>query len=226
MNRTMNIHSAFLIITLLLMCPIYSAVSEEDVKPQDENTLGEGLKAIQEAKGRIGDTAGEENDANEVADTEEKQNDQAAASEQKQLDSTPEQVQNKVDYREENKEVEGLPRGDSLRAAEEPRYDSTGMRDPFKPFIKLVDRPTGPPPIVKPPIRRYPLSSFRLAGIIWIGDEPKAMIVDPETNTYFLGVGDKIGNKDGEIIEVRKRGILVQEQTKLRKRLRRGKDRD
>jgi len=41
------------------------------------------------------------------------------------------------------------------------------------------------------------------------------MVVDPEANTYFLGVGDKIGNSDGEILEVRENGILVQEKAKV-----------
>jgi Tfp pilus assembly protein PilP len=59
------------------------------------------------------------------------------------------------------------------------------------------------------------LNQFRIVGIVWIGGKPQAMIVDPEANTYFLGVGDKIGSSDGEILEVRQNGILVQERTKL-----------
>ncbi len=41
------------------------------------------------------------------------------------------------------------------------------------------------------------------------------MVVDPEGNTYFLAVGDKIGSSDGEILEVRQNGILVEEKTRL-----------
>ena len=37
------------------------------------------------------------------------------------------------------------------------------------------------------------------------------MVVDPEGNTYFLGDGDRIGNKEGEIVEVRENGLLVEE---------------
>ena len=47
--------------------------------------------------------------------------------------------------------------------------------------------------------------------MVKFGGEPKAMVVDPEKNTYYLGVGDEIGNKNGEIIEVRDNGLLVQE---------------
>ncbi len=213
MKRMTNIYTAFLLLAILLLCPLTQALSQEEVNPQgEENTLGDGLKAIQEAEGRIDtDNAEEVNNPQEVADDPQVENSaEADPGNEAQTNQSQPETQDTT-----NKQVEGLPRGDSLRPPEKPRYDSTGMRDPFKPFIRLVDRPSSPLPIVRPPIRRYPLNSFRLAGIIWIGNEPKAMIVDPETNTYFLGVGDKIGNKDGEILEVRESGILVQEKTKL-----------
>jgi len=66
-----------------------------------------------------------------------------------------------------------------------------------------------------PPIKRYPLEQFRLVGILWAGQQPKAMIVDPEKNTYVLGIGDEIGNSQGRIIEVRESGILVEEKRQL-----------
>jgi Tfp pilus assembly protein PilP len=62
-----------------------------------------------------------------------------------------------------------------------------------------------------PPIKRYPLEEFRLVGILWTGQQPKAMIVDPEKNTYVLGIGDEIGNSQGKIVEIRDNGILVEE---------------
>ena len=93
-----------------------------------------------------------------------------------------------------------------------PPYDPAGKRDPFKPFIKLMDIPSaGPAPVVVPPIQRYSLDQFRISGIVWMSGKPQAMVVDPEGNTYFLGDGDRIGNKEGEIIEVRDNGLLVQE---------------
>lgn len=219
MNKTMNIYAAFLLLAILMLSPLTQALSQGAVKPKGENTLGDGLKAIQETRGRIDvNDSNEHKGANEGADDTQTENSnqpendsESSPGNEAQVNDTQPETQNMT-----NKSVQDrLPRGDLLRNPEKPRYNSAGMRDPFKPFIKLVDRPSGPSPIVRPPIRRYPLSSFRLVGIIWIGDEPKAMIVDPEANTYFLGVGDKIGNKDGEILEVRDRGILVQEKTKL-----------
>ena len=86
-------------------------------------------------------------------------------------------------------------------------------RDPFKPFIKIVEKKEVETQVSKslPPIKRYPLEQFRLVGIVWVGVQPKVMVVDPEKNTYFLGVGDEIGSREGKIIEVRESGIMVEE---------------
>ena len=86
-------------------------------------------------------------------------------------------------------------------------------RDPFKPFIKIVEKKEVETEVGKsvPPIKRYPLEQFRLVGIVWVGEQPKVMVVDPEKNTYFLGVGDEIGSREGKIIEVRESGIMVEE---------------
>src|SRR3989304_7928737 len=86
-------------------------------------------------------------------------------------------------------------------------------RDPFRPFIKIVEKKEVETEVGKsvPPIKRYPLEQFRLVGIVWVGEQPKVMVVDPEKNTYVLGVGDEIGSKQGKIIEVRESGIMVEE---------------
>jgi Tfp pilus assembly protein PilP len=85
-------------------------------------------------------------------------------------------------------------------------------RDPFRPFIKIVgeEEETGDGSLT-PPIKRYELQEFRIAGILWLEGEPRAMVVDPEKNTYYLAVGDEIGNKGGVILEIRNTGILVRE---------------
>jgi Tfp pilus assembly protein PilP len=101
----------------------------------------------------------------------------------------------------------------SKTSQEEPIYNPAGKRDPFKPFIKIIEQKEVKPGVSKslPPLKRYSLEQFRLVGIVSVGQHPKAMIVDPEKNTYVLGVGDEIGNKDGKIVEVRDNGIMVEE---------------
>jgi len=98
-----------------------------------------------------------------------------------------------------------------------PPYSTKGKRDPFLPFIKLLEKDNNasqhPSTKLLPPIKKYPVQEFRLVGVMWIGDEPRAMVVDPEKNTYFLVLGDEIGNKNGKIIEIRDNGILVEERS-------------
>ncbi len=91
-------------------------------------------------------------------------------------------------------------------------YSTRGKRDPFKAFIQAPNE-TKQTPISEstPPIKRYSLNQYRIVGIVRYADSPKAMVVDPEQNTYYLGLDDEIGNKNGKIIEVRDNGLLVQE---------------
>ena len=93
------------------------------------------------------------------------------------------------------------------------KYKPLVNRDPFKPFIKIVEKKEVETEVSKslPPIKRYPLEQFRLVGIVWVGVQPKVMVVDPEKNTYVLGVGDEIGSRQGKLIEVRESGIMVEE---------------
>lgn len=99
-------------------------------------------------------------------------------------------------------------------SSQETVYDPSGKRDPFKPFIKLTQNENETKPRVNellPPIKRYSLEEFKLVGVLWMKKRPKAMIVDPEKNTYVLSVGDEIGNMQGKIVEIRNNGILVEE---------------
>lgn len=90
--------------------------------------------------------------------------------------------------------------------------NAAAKRDPFRPFIKIEsEQEEAGGGSLTPPIKRYDLQEFRIAGILWLEGEPRAMVVDPEKNTYYLSVGDEIGNKEGVILEIRNSGILVNE---------------
>jgi Tfp pilus assembly protein PilP len=92
-----------------------------------------------------------------------------------------------------------------------PLYQPFGKRDPFKPFIKEPKENEATISETTPPIKRFPLDEYRIVGIVWVENVPKAMVVDPEKNTYFLGKTDEIGNKNGIILEVSENGLLVNE---------------
>lgn len=185
-----------ILILFLVVCSLRTARSQEPTPGDD--TLRQGYKMIKDAR---------ENKAVTPGQTVEK----TLEGESQTAPQRPVQTGEEAPSQDQ---AAGIT---SLNAKEEkPPYDSTSMRDPFKPFMKLVESPEGTAPtVLRPPIQRYPLNQFRIVGIVWIGGKPQAMVVDPEANTYFLGVGDKIGNSDGEILEVRENGILVQEKAKV-----------
>ncbi|HSC35355.1 MAG TPA: pilus assembly protein PilP [Thermodesulfobacteriota bacterium] len=184
------------LVSLIIFSPLRMISAQEAEAPAD-STLSQGLQVIKDAR---------EN----KLETPEERAEKAVGEESP--GAAPEPAEEAADTTSPSQpgKVEPITAGE-----EKLPYDSTGMRDPFKPFIKLVDTPSSPSVVLRPPIQRYPLNQFRIVGIVWIGGKPQAMIVDPEANTYFLGVGDKIGSSDGEILEVRQNGILVQERTKM-----------
>jgi len=176
---------------VLLLAIIFSGPLLSYAQDGEENTLGEGVEIIKSARENARPTPGPEDEAGPGSDAGAPVGGQASEAD-KSMEERTSAIQSVSEVR--------------------PPYDPAGKRDPFKPFIRLVDIPSaGPAPVVVPPIQRYSLDQFRISGIVWMGGKPQAMVVDPEGNTYFLGDGDRIGNKEGEIIEVRDNGLLVEE---------------
>ena len=199
-----NLRTAAVVAAFCLVSGICSYSQELDEQAPEESAISEGYKVIKNARDEdspAGPKEPEDGSADAVVPEE---------------SSRGETAPNPEGENEQTAEQSPEGRGDDLLAIEgESRYDSRGKRDPFKPFLKLISTPVSTDQLaIKPPIQRYSLDQFRLSGIVKIGNEPKAMVVDPENNTYFLGVGDLIGNKDGEIIEVRESGLLVKETTR------------
>ncbi|MGD9652236.1 MAG: pilus assembly protein PilP [Candidatus Dadabacteria bacterium] len=176
---------------VLLLAIILSGPFLSYAQDGEENTIGEGMEIIKSARENAQPTPGPEDEAGPGSDAQAPAGEPASDAD-KSLDERASAIQPVSEVR--------------------PPYDPAGKRDPFKPFIKLIDIPSaGPEPVVVPPIQRYSLDQFRISGIVWMSGKPQAMVVDPEGNTYFLGDGDRIGNKEGEILEVRNNGLLVQE---------------
>lgn len=176
---------------VLLLAIIFAGPFLSYAQDGEENTIGEGMEIIKSARENAQPTPGPEDKAGPASEAKAPAGEQAS-----EADTSLEE------------------RASAIQPVSEvrPPYDPAGKRDPFKPFIKLMDIPSaGPAPVVVPPIQRYSLDQFRISGIVWMSGKPQAMVVDPEGNTYFLGDGDRIGNKEGEILEVRNNGLLVQE---------------
>ncbi len=136
-----------------------------------------------------------------------------------QIEKMKDESKNEKVEDEQDNNPELLPQGQAAsekvyemkRRYDKPLYNPEGKRDPFKPFIQAPKEEEVVITEATPPLKKYSLNEFRITGIVWVQNEPKAVVVDPEGNTYFLGKGDEIGNRNGEIIEVRENGLLVKE---------------
>lgn len=60
-------------------------------------------------------------------------------------------------------------------------------------------------------IRRFPLGSYQLVGIIWDVKKPKAMFMDVSKSIHVVQVNDFIGNAKGVITSIQSGAVTVLE---------------
>ena len=59
------------------------------------------------------------------------------------------------------------------------------------------------------PIKRWPLNTYGLIGIIWDVKNPKALIMDQQRKVHMVRVRDRIGNAGGVITSIQEGSIVV-----------------
>ncbi|MBW2544059.1 MAG: pilus assembly protein PilP [Deltaproteobacteria bacterium] len=105
------------------------------------------------------------------------------------------------------------------------RYNPEGKPDPFKPFIKIVEKEksAGETPdtqlieeqaVFLPPLRRFAVDEFRLTGIVLAGNKRIAMVETPEGKRYILRRGAYIGINRGKVIKILSDSVVVLEKIK------------
>lgn len=70
------------------------------------------------------------------------------------------------------------------------------------------------------PVRRWPLASYQLVGIIWEVKRPKAMFLDKQNSIHMLQLKERIGNGGG-VVSVINNGevVVIENKTPLRLKL-------
>jgi len=93
-------------------------------------------------------------------------------------------------------------------------YDPMGKKDPFMPLIKESGKITdtlldhqGP----LTPLQKYSLSELRLVAVLLAGEQSKAMVEDSKGDGYILSKGTLIGDKYGEVVDIRNNEVLIAE---------------
>lgn len=86
------------------------------------------------------------------------------------------------------------------------------MRNPFQTFI-VKKTPIGPTRI-KGPLECCELTLFKVLGVVSGTDNPRALVLAPDGKKYSVKTGDRIGIKEGRIIAIEGRNIIVKELTR------------
>jgi len=91
-------------------------------------------------------------------------------------------------------------------------YNPAGKRDPFAPLIVKEDQKalTGE----RPPLERYNIYEFKLAGIVWGGFGYSAMLEGPDGKGYFVHVGTIIGQNKGIVKKITQYTMVIEEKFK------------
>lgn len=99
------------------------------------------------------------------------------------------------------------------------KSEALGRRDPFTLPLYLINKLKAKdigPPVSRvddsvEPIRRWPLVSYTLVGIIWDVKNAKALIRDQANHVHILKVRDRIGYDKGVITDIREGSVTVLE---------------
>ncbi|MBC7466882.1 MAG: pilus assembly protein PilP [Bdellovibrio sp.] len=99
------------------------------------------------------------------------------------------------------------------------KSESLGRRDPFTLPLYIINKLKAKdigPPVSRvddsvEPIRRWPLVSYTLVGIIWDVKNAKALIRDQANHVHILKVRDRIGYDKGVITDIREGSVTVLE---------------
>jgi type IV pilus assembly protein PilP len=91
-------------------------------------------------------------------------------------------------------------------------YNPAGRRDPFTPIIIKEEKKAQAG--TRPPLERYPINEFKLAGIVWGGLGYHAMLEGPDGKGYFIRVGTKIGPNQGVVKKITQNSMIIEEKYK------------
>jgi type IV pilus assembly protein PilP len=98
-------------------------------------------------------------------------------------------------------------------AAADYHYDPMGKIDPFVPLVRelegMDEQVMNQGPLT--PLQRYALAELKLVAVIVAGDQSKAMVEDSTGDGYILTKGTMIGNKHGEVAEIKHNEVVIVE---------------
>lgn len=100
------------------------------------------------------------------------------------------------------------------KAAETPgeyAYNPIGKRDPFRSFFRAIEDTEIPNPT---PLQRFDIEQYKLVGVVWGIDSPRAMVQDPEQTGHILELGTYVGKHWGRVTQISRTSVVVTEEYK------------
>ena len=93
------------------------------------------------------------------------------------------------------------------------KYDPMGKKDPFLPLIKEEGKINDPLLAQGPltPLQKYSLAELKLVAVLQAGEQSKAMVEDSKGDGYILSKGTLIGDKFGEVVQIKDNEVLIVE---------------
>lgn len=88
-------------------------------------------------------------------------------------------------------------------------YNPIGKRDPFRTFIATNEEEEIRSPT---PLQRYELEQYKLSGIVWGVDRPRALVEDPDGMGHVIELGTYIGKKWGKVTQITSSQLVVTEE--------------
>jgi Tfp pilus assembly protein PilP len=109
-----------------------------------------------------------------------------------------------------------LPESTDLTAGISGSVESAKFRNPFQSHIILMKAVPGAPQKIRGPLECCELSVFRvLASVVGVSDsEGFSLIQAPDGKRYVVRRGDVIGAREGKVIKIHSKGMVVREHTR------------
>ena len=91
-------------------------------------------------------------------------------------------------------------------------YNPIGKRDPFRAFLAGGGRGAGEDDTPRTPLQRFEIDEYRLVGIIWGIDRPRALVEDPDKVGHVMEIGTYIGKNWGKVTQITSSEVVVTEE--------------
>ena len=99
----------------------------------------------------------------------------------------------------------------AIAAQQDYVYNPIGKRDPFRSFLSLGgSRLEDETP--RTPRQRLEIDDYRLVGIIWGIDRPRALVEDPDSVGHVMEIGTYIGKNWGKVTQITSSEVVVTEE--------------